>query len=56
MNLFKRVIVAIVLTGVFVTFNPAQTRLVPNRITLKNGKSFNLNLPSNLRLFRLPKA
>lgn len=28
----------------------AQTRLVPHRITLKNGKSFNLNLPADYEI------
>ena len=28
----------------------AQTKLVPNKVTLKNGKSFNLNLPSDFEI------
>lgn len=43
----RLIILTIILVPVFAV---AQSKLVPNKITLKNGKTFNLNLPSEFQI------
>ncbi|HEX3102717.1 MAG TPA: hypothetical protein VHQ01_13025, partial [Pyrinomonadaceae bacterium] len=46
----RTLFVATITTITFVFTSNAQPKLVPNRITLKTGKSFNLNLPSEFEI------
>src|SRR6185369_11653696 len=39
-----------ILTALLAAAVPAQIKLVPNKITLKSGKTFNLNLPADLEI------
>src|SRR5881394_1408984 len=48
MNQIKLLTISLILLLSATVF--AQPRLVPNRITLKSGKSFNLNLPSDFEI------
>ena len=45
--MLKTILLALVL---FVSFVTAQPKLVPHKITLQNGKSFNLNLPADFEI------
>ena len=47
----QRIFAAILFAAVlFVGFSNAQINLTPHKITLKTGKSFNLNLPENYEI------
>jgi hypothetical protein len=39
-----------ILTALLAVAVTAQIKLVPNKITLKTGKTFNLNLPADLEI------
>src|SRR6478736_1706787 len=39
-----------ILTALLAAAVPAQSKLVPNKISLKSGKTFNLNLPADLEI------
>jgi len=49
MKIFRRFLVPLFCVFLFQSFQ-AQTRLVPHKINLKNGKTFNLNLPEGYEI------
>jgi len=50
MNKVKNFISALCLLATFAFPVFAQTKLVPNKVSLKNGREFNLNLPANFEI------
>ena len=49
-KLFAQIFLSALLFGIFCLSAFAQTKLVPHKINLKNGKSFTLNLPQNYEI------